>query len=108
MDSGIGEPCTVALSTYRHPVWPRSPHDMAGNVWEWCSTIHSSDRGEEFRYPYSADDGREELSRGDDYRRVVKGGSFTNLPFLLRSSMRGYDRPAFRTIRQGFRVVSGD
>ena len=43
--------------------------DMAGNVWEWTSSLFNS-------YPYRADDGREDMhSTG---ARVLRGSSFVN------------------------------
>jgi formylglycine-generating enzyme required for sulfatase activity len=43
-------------------------YDMSGNVWEWVSTIP-------FPYPYTKDDGREDLSQ-TNVERVVRGGSY--------------------------------
>jgi formylglycine-generating enzyme required for sulfatase activity len=105
IDSGIGEPSPVGLYPFSDGPWgSRTPMDLAGNVWEWCSTAHSAENGRVFSYPYVADD-RENMVLDDSYRRVVRGGSFTNVPFFLRCSMRGYDRPSFRPVRQGFRIV---
>ena len=54
-----------------HPVGQKEPngwgiHDMHGNVWEWCSSKYC-------RYPYNADDGREDPNDTSS-RRVVRGG----------------------------------
>jgi len=58
--------------------------DMAGNVWEWTSSIHKP-------YPYNALDGRENEADRSSYR-VIKGGSwdFGNSD-AARSSWRGGD-----------------
>lgn len=65
--------------------------DMVGNVWEWCSTRWWDERQKEYAYPYSPDDGREDLSGGDDVGRVLRGGSWYNDQKLARSAARfGY------------------
>jgi len=53
--------------------------DMAGNVWEWCSSIHRS-------YPYRADDGREDLEA--DGTRSLRGGSWINGRDRARTTYR--------------------
>lgn len=81
------------------------PLDMCGNVWDWCTTICEKEGGTLFSYPYEPRDGREDENLGNDYLRIVRGGSFTNIPLLARITFRGRDRPSFRRPRQGFRVV---
>jgi formylglycine-generating enzyme required for sulfatase activity len=58
---------------------------MAGNVWEWTSTIYED-------YPYDASDGREDLSRTDGYR-VLRSGSFEGV-VSGRSATRSIFQPA--------------
>ncbi len=51
---------------------PYGVADMIGNVEEWCSTRWEQD------YPYTPDDGREDLSGGDDVGRVIRGGNWND------------------------------
>ncbi len=77
------------------PIGAYSPHgdspygcaDMAGNVWEWTSTRWGPKWEEpQFRYPYRADDGREDM-RSDDYR-IARGGNYWNSQEYLRCAFR--------------------
>lgn len=59
---------------------PSGALDMAGNVWEWTSSL--------FRpYPYVATDGREDPANAID-RRVARGGSFTGEPYIATALYR--------------------
>lgn len=53
--------------------------DMAGNVWEWCSSLLKD-------YPYSLNDGREDLTSSGF--RVQRGGSFLNPAALAECTSR--------------------
>ncbi|MFZ4660145.1 MAG: SUMF1/EgtB/PvdO family nonheme iron enzyme [Caldilineaceae bacterium] len=71
--------------------------EMAGNVWEWTSSLYKN-------YPYKPDDGREDPAAVD--RRVVRGGSFDDLQFNVRSAARYLSDVANRNLVVGFRVVA--
>ena len=73
--------------------------DMAGNVWEWTSSLY------DFSYPYRADDGREDLASGE--RRVVRGGSWLNDGGLARCASRDWYTPDVRYVDFGFRCGWG-
>ncbi|MCX6031782.1 MAG: SUMF1/EgtB/PvdO family nonheme iron enzyme, partial [Chloroflexi bacterium] len=69
--------------------------DMAGNVWEWCSSQYKD-------YPYRADDGRENLTEYTS--RVQRGGSFFNVASDARCAARGRFDSYYRDVYFGFRV----
>ena len=76
-----------------------SPHgvaDMAGNVWEWCSSLHRN-------YKYRPDDGREDLSAGGE--RVVRGGGFLDGQRMVRCASRNGRLPNSRDEAISFRIV---
>ena len=72
--------------------------DMAGNVWEWTSSLS-------MKYPYDAKDGRENLEGGD--ARVLRGGSFDDYRRSVRCASRYAGiNPDNRGYFVGFRVLS--
>jgi formylglycine-generating enzyme required for sulfatase activity len=75
---------------------PYGAADMAGNVWEWCSSLH-------IPYPYDPEDGRENLTVGGD--RVVRGGAFSSEPHFVRCACRDGRHPQSRYPIVGFRVA---
>ena len=78
---------------------PYGLYDVAGNVWEWCSTGYAG-------YPYAPnDDGRENPPVSyDECCRVLRGGSFIiSYDFNLRCAYRGNSYPFIRDGSIGFR-----
>jgi iron(II)-dependent oxidoreductase len=66
IDGCLGD--TSPVDQYKTGLSPYGVYGMAGNVWEWTSTIFKI-------YPYDATDGREDLEiRGVD--RVARGGGW--------------------------------
>ena len=71
--------------------------DMAGNVWEWVSSLYAP-------YPYDAQDGREDLHSSGP--RVLRGGSFASPSArYVRCAMRSLSYPTRRREHIGFRVA---
>jgi len=69
--------------------------DMAGNVWEWISSVYDP-------YPYQADDGREDPHA--EGKRVVRGGSWYGDRSWARSANRdGYIPDGTDNYYVGFR-----
>jgi formylglycine-generating enzyme required for sulfatase activity/predicted MPP superfamily phosphohydrolase len=80
--------------------------DMAGNVWEWTSSLWDKDVGNPtYAYPYDPDDDREDLEASNEHRRVLRGGSFDNKSEDIRSAYRISNVPDARGPMIGFRVV---
>ncbi len=97
---------TTPVGMYPDGASPCGCLDMAGNVWEWTTSLWGEDWQEpEYAYPYQADDGRENLDAGDDVWRVVRGGSFYNSRNDARCAYRLRNRPYYAWSNLGFRVV---
>jgi formylglycine-generating enzyme required for sulfatase activity len=75
--------------------------DMAGNVWEWCTTMH----GKSYPYDVSEDEWVDEYfqGRGD---RVLRGGSWSTDQYGARCAYRDGDYPFISYHGFGFRLVS--
>lgn len=71
-------------------------YNMAGNVWEWVSTLY-------YPYPYDVNDGREDMNASGD--RVLRGGSFNNEHYRIRLSLRFQGSPASVADNFGFRCA---
>ena len=90
---------TSEVGSYSFGASPYFLLDMSGNVWEWTRTIW--DEGK-YKYPYQAEDGRENMDRGDDITRVLRGGSFYLNVDLARCACRFGYYPDLRTSTSGF------
>jgi formylglycine-generating enzyme required for sulfatase activity/uncharacterized caspase-like protein len=75
-------------------------YDMHGNVWEWCL-----DYGHE-TYEGAPTDGSAWITGGNDSLRMLRGGSWVNLPRYCRSALRYWVEPDYWFGNLiGFRVV---
>ena len=72
------------VGSYPAGATPDGVLDMAGNVWQWTSSLHRS-------YPYRADDGREDPSASGE--RVSRGGAQSSSAEMLRSTYRNVVPP---------------
>lgn len=94
-DAGING--TTPVGQYPAGASPYGMQDMAGNVWEWTSTIWG------YNYPYQADDGRENPDSADKWH-IMRGGSWWNEAQSVRAAFRSHGRNDWLNFR-GFRVV---
>jgi formylglycine-generating enzyme required for sulfatase activity len=72
-------------------------YDMHGNVWEWCEDTYRD------RYDGAKNDGTAWVD--DNYRRVIRGGSWLLNAVLCRSATRSRSEPDNKNYNIGFRVV---
>jgi formylglycine-generating enzyme required for sulfatase activity len=73
-------------------------YDMLGNVWEWTADWY----GESF---YQGAARFDPTGQPNGNAKVLRGGSWTNIPTALRVSVRGRRAPATRSVDAGFRCV---
>jgi len=104
---GMNVKDTTPVGAYAKGVSPFGCLDMAGNVWEWTSSMWGRDSSKPgYGYPYEAGHGREDLGAPDDVYRVLRGGSFANDDVSVRCADRGRYNPGYRNWYGGFRVLS--
>ena len=87
---------TAPVGAYPSGKSPYGAFDMAGNVWEWTSSLYRP-------YPYRSDDGREDPMSSDP--RVVRGGGFNESSENLRAAIRVKSLNNQGGFNVGFRVV---
>ncbi|MBI3915293.1 MAG: SUMF1/EgtB/PvdO family nonheme iron enzyme [Chloroflexi bacterium] len=101
-ESGIGR--TTAVGLFPRGASQYGALDMAGNVWEWCSSRWGKNwEKPDFKYPYRLEDGREDLKSND--LRVLRGGAWDYNQGNARCANRGGSSPHDRNDSVGFRVA---
>jgi formylglycine-generating enzyme required for sulfatase activity len=90
---------TTPVGSYPGGAGPSGANDLAGNVWEWTSSLF-------LPYPYDRSDGRE-LHEPEGFRgwRVLRGGSWNYPAQGARTARRGNADPSFVRGSFGFRLV---
>lgn len=90
----VGE--TSKVGSYESGKSPYGLYDMAGNVFEWVSSLSKT-------YPYDSTDGREDpTTRGD---RVIRGGAWSEGPEDQRVFYRSWIGPDLSESAIGFRCA---
>ena len=96
---------TAPVGSFPKGASPYGVLDMAGNVWEWTSSIP-------MLYPYDADDGREadqDIEYGSKWpERVWRGGTWTNGYSWLRASLRYRSVANYWNNNLGFRCAASE
>ncbi len=108
-EAGLGEYAWYSGNSGNttHLVGQKKPNkfglfDMHGNVWEWCEDVfHDS-------YEGSPTDGSAWVEGGNQGLRVLRGGSWVNIPSNCRSAYRRRSDPANENLVNGCRVVLRD
>ncbi|HLO14559.1 MAG TPA: SUMF1/EgtB/PvdO family nonheme iron enzyme, partial [Anaerolineales bacterium] len=88
----------TSVSSYETGMSVYGVYDLAGNVYEWVSSLYMP-------YPYNQIDEREDLNASGE--RVIRGGSWinSNSDNEVRSARRQKADPATSTENLGFRCV---
>jgi formylglycine-generating enzyme required for sulfatase activity len=98
-EGGSGHTTPVGAYSQKGGDSPYSAADMAGNVWEWTSSLYQP-------YPYVADDGRED--RETNGFGVLRGGAYGSDPWRVRCAFRNLGNRGgwFGDDDLGFRVAA--
>ena len=84
---------TAPVGSFDGNAW--GVHDTVGNVREWTCSEYDEDYGGAER----------RCASGSDGRRVLRGGSWLDKPWRVRSASRLWTGPGYRNYSLGFRLV---
>ncbi|WP_321377896.1 SUMF1/EgtB/PvdO family nonheme iron enzyme [Rhizobium sp.] len=102
-EAGFNDTCAVGLFPKGRS--PYGCYDMAGQVWEWATTLWGENMATpSFPYPYQ-DDGRKALDAAPAIRRVLRGGCFSSGKLKACCTYRGSLEPDGFWRGNGFRIV---
>ncbi|MBC8229713.1 SUMF1/EgtB/PvdO family nonheme iron enzyme [bacterium] len=90
---------TAPVGSFPLNTSPYGLMDMAGNVWEWCADWYDENY-------YQSGPTRNPQGPSSGTRRVVRGGSWSDYPNVLRAANRGWSYPDDRVNFWGFRSVA--
>ena len=93
-DNTVGD--TSPVNSYPDGASPYKALDMAGNVWEWTTSLYRL-------YPYISNDGREDCLSLE--RRALRGGTYNHPARNVRCADRHAAYPSARDVYIGFRVA---
>ncbi|USW51583.1 Putative sulfatase-modifying factor enzyme, C-type lectin [Septoria linicola] len=102
-ETGLNQTCSVG--SFPKGVSSHGCYAMAGNAWEWCTTLwgdHMSTPS--FSYPWQ-NDVRENLTATSTIRRVLRGGCFSSSKLKANCTYRGSLEPNGFWRGNGFRIV---
>jgi formylglycine-generating enzyme required for sulfatase activity len=86
---------TVPVDSFAPNPW--GLYNVHGNVWEWTEDCWNDSN--------AGNPGDGTARSGDCGRRIVRGGSWTNVPAVLRSAFRFTFNPRYRHYGLGFRLA---
>jgi formylglycine-generating enzyme required for sulfatase activity len=105
---------TTAVGMYPRGASPQGMRDLAGNVWEWCLSDPDRPQASPGETRPSLVErllrlrrARPDADRGEEVRRVVRGGSWGYTRGFARCAARNFLLPGYRSGGVGFRVVCG-
>ena len=90
---------TAPVGSYERGTSPHGVHDMAGNVWEWCSDWRDSNY-------YGRSPSWNPTGPESGKSRVFRGGSWYFFAGYVRCAFRNFSTPSLRYTAVGFRCSS--